>query len=59
MNEIELLEQETQALLETIQTYLDDPTKANSKRLRLGLGESKKKVTDYRSILMDLDREGQ
>ena len=59
MDNIVRLEKETQELLETVQAYLDDPTKANSKRLRLGLGESKKKVTDYRSILMELDREVQ
>lgn len=59
MNEIEQLEEEVQDLLNTVTAYLHEPTKANSKRLRLALGETKKKVTDYRSILMELDREGQ
>ena len=58
MNEIKLLAVEIATLTENLESFIEKPNKAKSKRLRLELGELKKKVTGYRTILLDLDREG-
>ena len=58
MNEIKLLTVEVSTLLENLESFKERPNKAKSKRLRLELGELKKKVTGYRSILLELDKEG-
>lgn len=58
MDEIESLQEETNNLSDNIYEFLSNPNKTKSKNLRVELGEMKKKITDYRSILMELDKKG-
>ena len=58
MNEITNLNTEAEALATNVADFIEKPNKAKSKRLRLELGELKKKITDYRRILIELDTAG-
>lgn len=58
MNEILTLKKETESLAENVANFIEKPNKSKSMRLRLELGELKKKVTDYRRILLELDKAG-
>ena len=58
MDDIRQLLHDVEHLQSSLETFTEAPTKAESKRIRLMLGELKKQVTDYRSILVELDQEG-
>ena len=58
MNGITNLNTEAEALAANVADFIEKPNKAKSKRLRLELGELKKKITDYRRILIELDTAG-
>jgi len=58
MNEIKTLAEEIQALSESTESFIDKPNKAKSKRLRSGLNDLKKKVTEYKKLLIELDTAG-
>lgn len=55
MNE---LSEELQSLLTSVTDYESNPTKAESKRIRIKLGELKKKITELRAELIMLDKAG-
>lgn len=58
MDDILKLRATIESLAAQITDFVEEPNKTKSKNLRLALGEVKKNVTDYRSILMELDKEG-
>ena len=58
MEEIIKLQDEIEKLSDNLYDFIERPNKSKSKNLRLELGEVKKKITDYRKILMDLDKAG-
>lgn len=58
MDELVKLEAELESALEEVRSFNDTPNKSKSKRIRLQLGEIKKKVTAIRAILVEADKAG-
>lgn len=58
MSEIKSLEAELESVLAQVKTYNEEPTKTMSGKIRISLGEIKKKVTSLRSLLVAADKEG-
>lgn len=52
------LEKQLGSLLAEVVAYNDSPTKANSKRVRTGLGQIKKQTASIRQELVALDKAG-
>jgi len=57
-NTIKELQKALIELLTDVNIYDENPTKTRSKAIRLQLGELKKKVTDIRKELVELDSKG-
>jgi outer membrane murein-binding lipoprotein Lpp len=58
MEKVRELQAEVESLKNEIESFLEKPNKAKSKRIRMALTQLKKFATEYKRVLIDLDKQG-
>jgi uncharacterized protein YlxW (UPF0749 family) len=58
MEKVRELQTEVESLKNEIDSFLEKPNKAKSKRIRMALTQLKKFATEYKRVLIDLDKQG-
>ena len=58
MDEILKLQVKIKVLSDELASFVEKPTKASSKRVRMQLNDLKKDITAYKQILVELDKAG-